>query len=141
MRLLINFILLALIVCNVTSENENLWTWNLDDVNKPIDKPLDDLQAEASEIVEDKQETKPDETAIEGIVTDILTSTRQGRNLDGYDEVYTDPNLQDALQKGDDTEARNIIKEKLCHLGLMDVSLKTKMLSQNNRKFFHLVFG
>lgn len=118
---------MTLIVANVICEKDNFWTWNLeDDTKKPADKSLD-LQADESEIVEDKEAVQlPDATAIEDIVTDILTSTRQGRNLDGYDEVYTDPNLQDALQKGDDSEARNIIKEKLCSLGLMEVSLQIK---------------
>lgn len=48
-------------------------------------------------------------------------SQRQGRALQGYDEVYSDPNVQEALQKGDDGEARNIIKDRLCYLGLMQV--------------------
>lgn len=55
----------------------------------------------------------------EDLIETILASNRQGRNLDGFDEVYSDPTVQDALQKGDDTEARNLIKDKLCTLGLM----------------------
>lgn len=50
-------------------------------------------------------------------------SQRQGRALQGYDEVYSDPNVQEALQKGDDGEARNIIKDRLCYLGLMQVGI------------------
>lgn len=53
------------------------------------------------------------------LIDSILQSNRQGRNLDGFDEVYSDPTVQNALQKGDDSQARNLIKEKLCTLGLM----------------------
>ncbi|XP_055321697.1 uncharacterized protein LOC129577895 isoform X2 [Sitodiplosis mosellana] len=53
------------------------------------------------------------------LIESILASNRQGRNLDGFDEVYSDPTVQDALQKGDDSQARNLIKDKLCTLGLM----------------------
>lgn len=53
------------------------------------------------------------------LIDSILASNRQGRNLDGFDEVYSDPTVQNALQMGDDSQARNLIKEKLCTLGLM----------------------
>lgn len=56
---------------------------------------------------------------LDDVIDSILASNRQGRNLDGFDEVYSDPTVQDALQKGDDSQARNLIKDKLCTLGLM----------------------
>lgn len=56
---------------------------------------------------------------VDDVIESILASSRQGRNLDGLDEVYSDPTVQEALQKGDDTQARNLIKDKLCTLGLM----------------------
>lgn len=56
---------------------------------------------------------------VDELIDSILASNRQGRNLDGFDEVYSDPTVQDALQKGDDSQARNLIKDKLCNLGLM----------------------
>lgn len=56
---------------------------------------------------------------VDELIDSILASNRQGRNLDGFDEVYSDPTVQNALQKGDDSQARNLIKEKLCNLGLM----------------------
>lgn len=56
---------------------------------------------------------------VDELIDSILASNRQGRNLDGFDEVYSDPTVQNALQKGDDSQARNLIKEKLCALGLM----------------------
>ncbi|XP_055535658.1 serine protease filzig-like isoform X4 [Wyeomyia smithii] len=59
------------------------------------------------------------EVADDDILNFILDSGRQGRSLEGFDEVYSDPSVQQALQNSDDVEARNIIKEKLCALGLM----------------------
>lgn len=67
----------------------------------------------------------------DAIVEDILTSSRQGRNLDSsYTEVYDDPQVQQALQAGNETSARHYIKERLCNLGLMTVSL---VLLNNNK--------
>ncbi|XP_046469211.1 uncharacterized protein [Neodiprion pinetum] len=57
---------------------------------------------------------------VDTVIDDILVSNRQGRNLEGYDEVYSDPNVKSALQLGNDTVARAYIKEKLCSLGLMN---------------------
>lgn len=101
---------------------ESGWSWS--DDSKDTTKPLqgfisdgeDDLFAAASEPVEQLNSTE-----IEQVVDDILVSTRQGRNVDGFDDVYADPNIQNAIQKGDDGEARNLIKERLCSLGLMKV--------------------
>ncbi|EAA04672.3 AGAP006954-PA [Anopheles gambiae str. PEST] len=59
------------------------------------------------------------EVSDEDILKFILDSGRQGRSLEGFDEVYSDPSVQDALQNADDAQARNIIKDKLCSLGLM----------------------
>ncbi|XP_024874635.1 uncharacterized protein LOC112456373 [Temnothorax curvispinosus] len=57
---------------------------------------------------------------IDSVIDNILVSNRQGRNLEGYDEVYSDPNVQNALQLGNDTIARTYIRDKLCSLGLMN---------------------
>lgn len=59
---------------------------------------------------------------VDTVIDDILVSNRQGRNLEGYDEVLSDPNVKSALQLGNDTVARSYIKDKLCNLGLMNVS-------------------
>jgi len=58
--------------------------------------------------------------SIESVVDNILVSNRQGRNLEGYDEIYSDPNVKNALQLGNDTIARTYIRDKLCTLGLMN---------------------
>ncbi|KAG7209884.1 hypothetical protein KM043_011485 [Ampulex compressa] len=57
--------------------------------------------------------------SMESVIDDILVSSRQGRNLAGYDEVYSDPAVKTALQIGNETIARTYIKDKLCSLGLM----------------------
>lgn len=71
---------------------------------------------------DEKTQITPAET-VDAVVDNILQSTRQGRNLDEYREVYSDPNVRIALETGNDTTARHYIKERLCNLGLMAVSL------------------
>ncbi|XP_025986900.1 uncharacterized protein LOC105197529 isoform X2 [Solenopsis invicta] len=58
--------------------------------------------------------------SIDSVIDNILVSNRQGRNLEGYDEIYSDPNVKNALQIGNDTIARTYIRDKLCSLGLMN---------------------
>ncbi|XP_048514854.1 uncharacterized protein LOC105687940 isoform X3 [Athalia rosae] len=58
--------------------------------------------------------------SVDTVIDDILVSNRQGRNLEGYDEVYSDPNVKNALRLGNDTVARAYIRDKLCSLGLMN---------------------
>ncbi|KAB0796104.1 hypothetical protein PPYR_10165 [Photinus pyralis] len=91
---------------------ENAWSWNNEDDFKPSGS-LNQDEIEAAE------SSNSNSTVVEDIVDSILSSTRQGRNLDGFDDLYGDPSVQEVLQKGDDREARNIIKDKLCSLGLM----------------------
>ncbi|XP_008544250.1 uncharacterized protein LOC103568970 isoform X2 [Microplitis demolitor] len=54
------------------------------------------------------------------VVDNILQSSRQGRNLEGYDDLYADPDVKTVLQAGNDTIARAYIRDKLCSLGLMN---------------------
>ncbi|XP_075224751.1 uncharacterized protein LOC142326279 isoform X1 [Lycorma delicatula] len=53
------------------------------------------------------------------LIDNLLLSGRTGRHLDGFDEVYSDPEIQQALSTGNDSQARHYIKERLCGLGLM----------------------
>lgn len=55
---------------------------------------------------------------VEAAADAILQSTRTGKVINTYEAVYEDQHVQEALQKGNDTEARTYIKEKLCNLGL-----------------------
>nr|XP_008193782.1 PREDICTED: uncharacterized protein LOC657068 isoform X2 [Tribolium castaneum] len=102
------------LLCHAAAE-ENAWSWGNKD-KSPSTNPLEQ-QPSASDLVE--QSSQFNSTQAEKIIDHILVSNRQGRNVDGFDEVYSDPSVQDALQKGDDAEARNLIKDRLCSLGLM----------------------
>lgn len=101
------------------AEEQPSWSWGKDSV-EPQQKEgiIPDLQQTASSNIE---QIEFNSTNLEEVVSDILTSSREGRNLNGFDEVYSDPNIQEVLQKGDDAQARNLIKDRLCHLGLMQV--------------------
>jgi len=61
----------------------------------------------------------------ESLIDSIVTSSRQGRTLqqDGYNQVASDPQVRQALESGNDSQARHFIREKLCNLGLMAVSV------------------
>ncbi|XP_018574272.1 uncharacterized protein LOC108913237 [Anoplophora glabripennis] len=116
--------LAVILFLHSTQGEDKHWSWNGDNNDQIAQQPdqkelnnFEEYQPSASEYVESPVQLN--ETDVEKVVDEILTSTRQGRALDGFGEVYSDPTIQDALQKGDDGEARNIIKEKLCSLGLM----------------------
>ncbi|XP_033330848.2 uncharacterized protein LOC117222924 isoform X3 [Megalopta genalis] len=61
-----------------------------------------------------------EQRSVEAVVDEILASSRQGRSIEGFDQVYADPNVKNALQLGNDTVARSYIRDKLCTLGLMN---------------------
>ncbi|XP_060534721.1 uncharacterized protein LOC132707072 [Cylas formicarius] len=98
----------AVLVATTVVAEDSAWSWN-------PQTPEDDLQVSAS----DYAPTSINSTDSDALIQEILTSTRQGRALDGYDEVYSDPSVQEVLQKGDDVEARSVIRERLCFLNLM----------------------
>jgi hypothetical protein len=68
------------------------------------------------------------ETDEEFLIDSIVSSSRQGRALeqDGYNQVASDPQVRQALEAGNDSEARHFIREKLCNLGLMTVGVANK---------------
>ncbi|KAF7270783.1 hypothetical protein GWI33_016288 [Rhynchophorus ferrugineus] len=109
--------LLLLLSCTVSGQQQ--WSWNQDSTKAQAlntDESFD-LKPAASENVQ--QSVQLNVTDTDKVIDDILVSTRQGRALQGYDEIYSDPNVQEVLQKGDEGEARNIIKDRLCYLGLV----------------------
>ncbi|XP_067644003.1 serine protease filzig isoform X3 [Eurosta solidaginis] len=63
---------------------------------------------------------------INSIIDQIINSRREGRNLGEYDQVYADGNIDNALQQGDDKQARNLIRDKLCEIGLMSCDIEEK---------------
>lgn len=115
-------LVLCAIVISAENEHSQLWSWNQN--TEPTQQIKQEYQiesngAENSGSTDTTNQTEADVFDLDEVIDTILASNRQGRNLDGFDEVYSDPTVQDALQKGDDTQARNLIKEKLCSLGLM----------------------
>lgn len=119
MRLLqAHWALLLLATC--AAAQNNAWSWNQPNPSPEGGQKVEtgyDLEAAATD------NAPQNATDVEKVIDEILGSQRQGRALQGYDEVYSDPNVQEALQKGDDGEARNVIKDRLCYLGLMQVSV------------------
>lgn len=117
----------ALLLSQSVRCQEKSWNWNGD---KPEQESyqteqnpeyMEDFQASPSEYVESNLQLNS--STVEQVIDEILTSTRQGKALNGFDEVYSDPDIQNVLQKGDEGEARNLIKERLCYLGLMKVKV------------------
>lgn len=124
MRFTLHIALWALFLIWKSTAEEASWSWS-DDKNKGamnINEQFEQDQNQASSELKEKVVNLND-TQIGEIIDEIIDSGRQGRSLDGFDEVYADPTVQDALQKEDDGEARNIIKERLCYLGLMQVNI------------------
>ncbi|XP_071050235.1 uncharacterized protein [Onthophagus taurus] len=113
----IGVFILALFALSSCEDKQQSWSWD----NKEGEKQSllltgEDLLAEPSENIE---ESNYNVTNVDEVVDAILSSSREGRNLKEFDEVYSDPSLQEAIQSGDDSEARNVIRDKLCSLGLM----------------------
>ncbi|KAK2586802.1 hypothetical protein KPH14_011827 [Odynerus spinipes] len=76
------------------------------------------IQTESSGVAQAiDQQNQP---SVDSVIDNILIYNRQGRNLEGYDELYADPDVKNALQLGNDTVARSYIRDKLCSLGLMN---------------------
>ncbi|XP_053955497.1 uncharacterized protein LOC128861402 isoform X1 [Anastrepha ludens] len=63
---------------------------------------------------------------INAVIDQIINSRREGRILGEYDQVYADGNIDQALQQGDHMQARNLIRDKLCGLGLMSCDVEEK---------------
>ncbi|CAH4028735.1 unnamed protein product [Pieris brassicae] len=94
------------------------WSWNNDDTNKDVDSKPKSTELLQGEEISEAEDKNSDGTVLDGIV-DELVSNKQGRSLSGFDDVYSDPTIKEALDAGDDTEARNLIKGRLCTLGLI----------------------
>ncbi|KAF9803007.1 hypothetical protein SFRURICE_012252 [Spodoptera frugiperda] len=113
----VTFILLPIIIASTTAE----WSWGGKEDSKPTDEPQQNastlLQGEQLPEAQDKN-LESNSTVLDDIV-DELVSRKQGRSLGGFDDVYSDPTIKEALDAGDDAEARNLIKGRLCTLGLI----------------------
>lgn len=121
MRLLIyTSALICILIIRTSQAEEQGWSWGEKSKDSTETKSVENPTQKQEDL--QKSEERSDSTEIDDVVDTILNSGREGKSLDGFDELYSDPNVQDVLQKGDDGEARNIIKDKLCSLGLMEAS-------------------
>lgn len=115
----ISSILLPLLLISSTTAD---WSWgekSKDQVEAQTEeKSTELLEGESLPEAQDKN-YESNSTVLDDIV-DELVSSKQGRSLGGFD-VYSDPSIKEALDGGDDAEARNLIKERLCTLGLIEV--------------------
>ncbi|KAJ1529677.1 hypothetical protein ONE63_006433 [Megalurothrips usitatus] len=126
MRVLLLASLVGLILANASGASAD-WAWGNKDGAAPVSEAADsdspaDLANAPPSGGDGGLDAASAAAAIDDgsadVIDDILRSGRQGRNLEGFDEVYADPNVQDALQNGNDTSARHYIKDRLCSLGL-----------------------
>ncbi|KAJ0178346.1 hypothetical protein K1T71_006169 [Dendrolimus kikuchii] len=111
-------LLLSIIISRAQAE----WSWGGEQNDKTseqaAEKPENLLQGEKLAEAQDKT-SESNSTVLDDIV-DELVSRKQGRSLGGFDDdVYSDPTIKEALDAGDDAEARNLIKSRLCTLGLI----------------------
>jgi hypothetical protein len=126
MKTFAGLVILVLAVSVQAEEKNKGWSWGADEDTVDPQAPSADefIIAEESSYVQNYDSANV--TGVEDVIDNILVSNRQGRNIEGFDEVYQDPNVKKALESGDDTQARNIIKDRLCDLGLMQVSYLRK---------------
>ncbi|XP_047993032.1 uncharacterized protein LOC125231610 isoform X2 [Leguminivora glycinivorella] len=114
----ITSLLLALAIASTTAE----WSWGGDAKDKdaePEEKPTELLEGEQAADA-DKKSSDSAGTVLDDIVDELVSNRQQqGRSLGGFDDVYSDPTIKEALDSGDDAEARNLIKGRLCTLGLI----------------------
>nr|CAD7449297.1 unnamed protein product [Timema bartmani] len=106
--------LCLLVLSGSTIAESNDWSWD-----KTADSNKNEQQFGVADGIFITEEPLVNQSVAASVIDEILLSSRQGRNLEGYDEVYKDPNVQQAIQEGDDSQARQYIRDKLCGLGLM----------------------
>lgn len=118
--LTISCLLLPIIIASASAQ----WSWGGGDKEtKEVEQnPSELLEGETIQAEAQENNSESNSTVLDGIV-DELISRKQGRSLGGFDDVYSDPTITAALDAGDDLEARNLIKQRLCTLGLMQVSI------------------
>ncbi|XP_026316903.1 uncharacterized protein LOC113228002 isoform X3 [Hyposmocoma kahamanoa] len=114
----ISFLIISLRITNSHAD----WSWGNEksetDAKFEEQKPTELLQGE--ELPEAQRKSGESNSTVLDDIVDELVSRKQGRSLGGFDEdVYSDPTIKQALDAGDDAEARSLIKERLCTLGLI----------------------
>ncbi len=102
-------VILALCLQALLVASEKEWSWGSGkSKSQTEEQPKQDITAEGS--------VSPN------VVDEIVNSGRNGKMLSGFNDVYQDQDVQDAIAAGNDTHARSLVRERLCGLGLMAVS-------------------
>lgn len=100
---------------NIHCENSNERQGRV--LNRRYDEPYIEKQL-VQEYSQYSNATATDASA-DDVIEEIINSNRHGRNIEGLDDIYGDSNIKQALDTGNEIEARNLIRDKLCDLGLM----------------------
>ncbi|XP_073843388.1 uncharacterized protein isoform X2 [Musca autumnalis] len=124
-------VLLAVTITTIQAEEPS---WSSSSWSSVKESMLARRSAEAEAKQEDVQgrnyavheEIFSNETSVNELIEQLITSRREGRILNDYDQVYADGNVDQALMQGDDMQARNIVRDKLCSLGLMSCEAEGK---------------
>ncbi|XP_017127887.1 uncharacterized protein LOC108146399 isoform X1 [Drosophila elegans] len=98
-------------------------------------KPADQADIQGRYLVHEPIQSNSTTTQIDEVIDQLINSRREGRNLGEYDAVYADGNIDQALQQGNDMQARNLIRDKLCGLGLMSCDVEEK------RPFYSTIYA
>ncbi|XP_033149464.1 uncharacterized protein LOC108598600 isoform X2 [Drosophila busckii] len=121
---------LLLLAASVAADWGNEWAPMEDaSANSMLGKRSADAKPEEVQgryAVHESSSTQSNSTEIDTVIDQLINSRREGRNLGEYDAVYADGNIDVALQEGNDLQARNLIREKLCGLGLMSCDVEEK---------------
>lgn len=114
----LTFLLVSLLIASTAAE----WSWGADpDKDKPAEPTEKSTELLEGETVSEAQEKTSDPG---DDIVDELINRKQGRSLDDFDDsVYNDPSIKEALDAGDDAEARDLVKGRLCTLGLIAVNI------------------
>ncbi|XP_032673020.1 uncharacterized protein LOC116844945 isoform X2 [Odontomachus brunneus] len=97
--------------------------WNEDSIENSNGRKNNPVTFETSDTQRGKtQETSLYNANIQTSASGVanVANKKSGRNLEGYAEVYSDPDVKIAFQDGNETNARTYIKDKLCSLGLVN---------------------
>ncbi|XP_017036137.1 uncharacterized protein [Drosophila kikkawai] len=98
-------------------------------------KPADTADIQGRYLVHESIQSNSTSSQIDEVIEQLINSRREGRNLGEYDAVYADGNIDQALQQGNDLQARNLIRDKLCGLGLMSCDVEEK------RPFYSTIYA
>lgn len=108
------FKLVFLLLASLSVHCDEEWSWGgTKQKTESENKPKSDTTAEA---------INPN------VIDEIITSGRDGRMLSGFSDIYEDQDVQDAISSGNETHARSLVRDRLCGLGLMAVSILTCIL-------------